>query len=166
MVQLWLLMLLRFFGAALLPMKAVRLQLGELLAADTTTLAPAADANKIALIKANFTPQENLIVADLTLADFDGSTPLEGATGTQQAGIAPLSGQQVVTIIEPVGGWRWETTGVTNLPQTIYGYALLNDAGTVLLGVAKLPTAIPLTAAGQEINLGAVSLTLLLQPMS
>lgn len=150
----------------MLPMKAVRKQLGELLAADATTLAPAADANTVALIKAAFVPDEAMVAADVTLADFDGSTPIAAAVGAQQAGIDPATGQQIITIKETAGGWRWETTGVTNLPQTIFGYGLFNDDQTVLLGLALLDSPLTLTEAGQEVNLGAVTMTMVDQPMS
>jgi len=150
----------------MLPMLALRLQIGELLAADDTTLAPAANANKMALIAAAFTPDEGLEEGDLTYASFDGSTPITGVVGTQQAGVDPATLDQIVTIKEPAGGWRWESTGVTNLPQTIYGFALLDNALAVLLAVASLDEPVTITAAGQEINLGACKLTIVQQPVS
>lgn len=149
----------------MLPTKTVRLQLGELLAADATTLAPAMSANKIALVKSAFVPNENSVIGDFTLADFDGSSPIAGATGTQQVGNSPSTGDQIITIKEPAGGWRWESTGVTNLPQTIYGYVLTDNAGAVLLGMELLPEPLTIVEAGQEINLGAIKMTMVLQPI-
>lgn len=150
----------------MLPMLALRLQLGELLAADDTTLAPAGAANKIALIAGPVTPDENLVVGDIDLASFDGSTPIAGATGTQQAGIDPVTGDQIVTIKEPAGGWRWESTGVTNLPQTIYGFALLDATLAELLAIGMLPVPVTITAAGQEINIGTATFRFVASPMS
>lgn len=158
--------MLAFLGAALLPMKPVRLRLGELLAADATTLAPALAANKIALVKAPFNVNEDLVLGTLTLADFTGSTPIAGATGTQQAGVDPVTGQQKVTVLTPVGGWRWETADLVHLPQTIYGFVLLNDAGDTLLGAELLPAGTLLQTAGQFIDLGAVELSFVLRPLS
>lgn len=157
----------KFFlkGNCMLPTKAVRLQLGELLAADDTTLAPAMSANKVALVKNAFTPDENAVIGDFDLADFDGSTPITGATGTQQVGISPSTGDQIITIKEVAGGWRWETTGVTNLPQTIYGAILMNNGGTTLLGMQLLDPPLTLSEAGQEVNLGSVKMTMALQPL-
>lgn len=144
----------------MLPTRALRLSIGEL-AADNLPLAAVAATNDVRLIIADFTPDENLTFADLTFADFDGSTELSAALGDQQTGEDPLTGDQLITMIEPAGGWRWTVTGVTNLPQTVYGYALIDTAaGTDLLGVAKLPTPIPLTAVGQEINIGTVAFRL------
>ncbi len=150
----------------MLPMRTVRLQLGELLAADATTLAPATDANKIALIAAPFTPSENLVIGDLTLATFTGSTPKAGATGTQQAGIDPATSEQVITILSPVGGYRWECTSAPGSPEPIYGYALTTNDGSILLAVAMLPAPVNIGEVGDFIDLGAVTMRLVLNPIS
>lgn len=142
----------------LTPTNAVQDRIGVLLSADASTLAPASDANIVALVKAPFVPSAGLIASDLTLADFDGADPIAGETGAQENGIDPADGSQVVTNIEPAGGWRWETTGATNLPQTIYGVALLNEAGTTLLGSALLEAPLTLSAAGQFIDLGSLAI--------
>jgi hypothetical protein len=149
----------------MLPVIALRLSLGSLLAADVTYLAQAA-ANKIALVMANFVPGEQLIFADLTLATFDGSVPIAGVGGAQLTGEDPATGDQIVTIKEPAGSWRWVTTGVTNLPQTIYGYALINNAGNVLYATQLLPAPLTLNAVGQEINLGTAKMTMVLEPLA
>jgi len=153
-------------GDPMLPMKDLRLSIGELIAADDAFLAPAANANKIALIKSAFSLEEGLEVGDLDLADFDGSAPIEGATGAQEAGLDPVTGDQIVTILDPAGGYRWEVSGDTNLPQTIYGFALLNNAGSGLIAAATLPAPITLTEEGQVINLGVVNLTIVARPVS
>jgi len=149
----------------MLPTKAVRLQLGELLAADTTTLAPAT-ANEIVLIKEPFVPTETLAIGDLVVADFDGSTPIAGETGAQQVANDPATGDQIITIKEPLGGWRWETTGVTNLPQTIFGFALLDNTLADLYAVETLATPVTLTDAGQEINIGTAKFRVVAAPLS
>lgn len=149
----------------MLPHKEVRLRLGDLLAADDATLAPALAANKIALIKAAFAYSESIALADLDLADFDGSTPIAGAVGAQLVGIDPVTLEQIITIKDPVGGYRWITTGMTNLPQTIYGAALLNDAGDAILGLLVEDTPITLNAVGQQIDLGSVQMRFVAQPI-
>jgi len=128
------------------------------LAAQAATLAPAADANVIALVINEFSPSEAMVLAGLDLATFDGSTPIEGVTGTQPTGIDGNTGDVLIYISPPAGGYRWETTGTTNLPQTVYGYALLsNDLGT-LLAAARLETPVELTAVNQPVELGAVTI--------
>lgn len=150
----------------MLPMKPLRLALGTLLAAQSTTLAPAVDANKIALVKNDVTPVETLAIGDLELANFTGSTPIAGSTGAQQTGIDPITGQQRITIKDPVGGYRWVTGDAVGLPQTIFGYALINNAGDTLLGYGLLPEAVELQAAGEEINLGSVTMTFVAEPLA
>ena len=150
----------------MLPMKPLRLALGTSLAANATYLAPAADPNAIGLIMEPFTPEENMVATDITLADFDGSTPIPGSTGAQLVAVDPSTSQQLITIKEPLGGWRWTTTGTNNLPQTIYGFALLSEDLATLLALAVLDTPVALTAVGQQIDIGRATLTFVLQPLS
>jgi len=149
----------------MLPMSALRLSLGNALA-EGAILSQPANAMIVRLIIAPFAESENLVVGDLTFADFDGSTGLDVALDDQQVGVDPVTGLQRVTLIEPLGGWRWETTGVTNLPQNVYGAALLSNASAALLAVMTLITPVTLDAVGQEINLGTLSFTFVPQPLS
>lgn len=148
----------------MLPVKSVRLAIGTSLAAATPLNQPT-NENIVRLIKAPFTPNEDLVVGDLEFADFDGSTALEMPVGAAQVGIDPVSGEQRITITEPEGGWRFITTGVTNLPQTIYGAALLTAASAALIGVMELPEPIGLTQSGEEINLGSLMMNIVQQPI-
>lgn len=134
--------------------RALREKMAQLLAADTATLAPAALAINIALVKAAFSPSEGLAFADVTLADFDGSDPIDITVGAQAEGLDPVSSDAIITLSPPIGGFRWETTGATNLPQTIYGCVLLNNAGDTILASLRLPTPIVLTAVNQVLDLG------------
>lgn len=140
---------------------ALREAAAQLLAADAATLAPAALANKIMLVTNAFTPSENLTFADLDAATFDGSTPLSAGVGVQLEGLDPETNDAIITIKSPAGGWRWETTGVTDLPQTINGFALVDNAVAVLLAAARLPAPITLTAINQVIALEGVDLRLI-----
>jgi len=124
----------------------------QLLAADTATLAPAANANKMMLVKAVFAEGEGLILADLTAADFDGSTPLDIGLNTQPEGLNPGSNDAVIDLKLPAGGLRWETTGVTHLPQTIYGYALVDNGITVVLAAKLFDNPVTLTAINQRVD--------------
>lgn len=149
----------------MLPIKAVRLALGDLLAADVGTLAPVA-ANKIALVADSFVEDENVTLGSLTFATFTGSTPKAGAAGAQQVGIDPATLDQIITNLAPAGGWRWECTGAPASPETIWGYALTDNAGAVLLGIELLPTPIVITNVGDFIDLGSVTLRFVSQPIS
>lgn len=150
----------------MLPMIAVREQLGTLLAADATTLAPAMNANEIALIVAPFALSENTVVGSLTLASFAGSTPIPCTVGAQGVGIDPATNEQLITILAPAGGWRFVSTGAVSPPQTVYGYALLTHAGATLLALQELDAPVTITLAGQEIDLGAVVMTFVLNPLN
>ena len=150
----------------MLPTKDVRMQIGELLAADDTILAPAASGNKVALIVEEFTPDENLVIGDLTLASFNGSTPKVAGTGTQAVGTDPATGQQIITILEPAGGWRWECGADPAEPQTVYGFCLMNNAGDTLYATQLLDNPVTISEAGQEINLGSVKMIVIDQPLS
>jgi len=128
-----------------------------LLGADTTTLALAANL-KLGLIMAPFTPSPGLLFASLTLATFDGYTPLVPTPGTQPESLDPSNGDAIIDLADPVGGWRWETTGVTNLPQTIYGFLLYNSSTSLLYASELLPDPITLTAINQAIVLNRPTL--------
>ncbi len=134
------------------PTLALREKAMKLLAADTATLAPAALANKMVLSKATFIASEATKFADLTLADFDGSTPIDCGTGTQPEGLNPGTNDAVIDLLSPAGGFRWETTGVTHLPQTIFGYALLNNAMDTVLASELFANPITLTAINQRVE--------------
>jgi hypothetical protein len=150
----------------MLPMTPVRLQLGALLAADTTTLAPAT-ANKVALYNTPTAINENLVPGSLSLATFTGSSPISGTAGAQGVGTDPATGDQVVTILAPAGGWRFVCTAAPVTPETIYGFALLDHTlAATLLAIAALPTPTTIVNVGDEIDLGSIPLTFVLQPIS
>jgi hypothetical protein len=121
---------------------------------------------KFALVKAPFTPNEAMVIGDLTLATFTGSTAKAGATGAQQAGVDPVTGDQVITILAPAGGWRWECTSAPGSPESIFGFALTTHLGAVLLAVALLPTPVSIGAVGDFIDLGSVTFRVVLAPLS
>lgn len=148
----------------MLPMKDVRLQLGDLLAADTTTLAPVA-ANKIALIVAPFTPSENLAATDLTLGSSNGLSPLAGIAGAQDVALDAITLAQQITLKPPVSGWRWVSSGVFSASIVVYGYALLDTTLATLLAVQALAEPIVIQDAGYSIDVDPVLLIFVTQPM-
>jgi hypothetical protein len=137
-----------------------------LLAADATTLNPGAgDELEMVLLMADFAPSPATVVGDLTIATFDGHAPLSAAAGAPFVAKDPLTNEWIITPREAAGGWRWETTGVTNLPQTIYGAALLSDDQATLFGLEHFDTPITLTAADQEVNLGTEQFRMVQAPL-
>jgi len=150
----------------MIPVTLVRLSLGELLAADVDTVGPVAADNLVQLIREPFTAAETLVLADIVLADFTGSTGKIVPAGTQPVANDPATQEQVISIQPPAGGFRWETTALTNLPQTIYGYAFIDADTPQLLATAQLDTPVTLQAVGEVVDIGAVELRFLLQPIS
>jgi len=100
-----------------------------------------------------------LAIDDLTFATFDGSTPIACGTGTQPEALDRNSNNAVISIKPPAGGFRFETTGTTDLPQTVFGFALLNDDSTVLLAAESLLEPITLSAINQLVQLPPVLVT-------
>jgi hypothetical protein len=131
--------------------QALRDRAMALLATDATTLAPVANQIYIALCKAPFIPAENLNFAGITLADFDGSTPIGVTVGAQPEALVPGTFDSRIDLSPPVGGFRFVTTGITNLPQTIYGFVLLDHAKTTLLASELLAQPVLLTVSGEVV---------------
>lgn len=150
----------------MLPMIAVREQIGNLLAADATTLAPATNGNKIALITQVFTPSETLVASNLTLASGNGLDPIQGVTGAQSVGLDPVSQEQIILIKAPAGGYKWISSGTIGTPITLYGYALLDSTLATLLAVQAFPTPITITAAGYLVDVDPTEMTIVLSPIS
>lgn len=153
-------------AALMVPMKAVRLQLGILLAADATTLAPAMDANMVALITAPFTTQENLVATDLTLATDHGLAPIACAAGAQEVAVLPNSLAQIITI-KPgaTSGFRWVSSGSFPPTISVYGYALLSNDLATLIAVQSVPEPIAITDVGQQIDLDPITMQFVQSPI-
>jgi hypothetical protein len=132
----------------------------SLLATDADTLAPVALANKMCLAKADFVPNEALLIGDMTEADFDGYVSISVAVGPQNEGYDPTTDASVVDLIPPIGGFRWSTSGITLLPMTIYGYYLTDNAKGVLYASKRFETPIVLTGTLQVIDIGPANLSL------
>jgi len=147
------------------PTQTLLSTLAELLAGDVAYLAAAA-AKHVHWIKDVFTPDLTTDFTALVEADFDGYVALNAAAGAQQAFTDPITGQRVVQLIEPLGGWHSETTGVTNLPQTIYGYAVTDLADAVTLGSALLDTPVTLSGVGEAVDVSNIRLTFDVAPLS
>jgi hypothetical protein len=151
---------------AILPVQSVRLQLGALLAADTTTLAPAS-ANLIATIVAPFTPSETLVIGDLTLGSTNGLVPIACAAGAQEVAIDPVSQAQIITMLAGAApGFRWVTSGSFAGPITVYGFALVTAGSAALLGTQALAAPVTFTEAGYQLDVDPAQMVLVLQPIT
>jgi len=113
------------------------------------------------LFQNNLVPTPATVIGDLTPCNFDGYAPLAKDAASPSVATDPATGDKIVRIPDPAGGWTWLTTGVTNLPQTVYGYALTDGTGADLYGVTLFDTPVVLTGAGQEVVVGDVTYRLL-----
>jgi hypothetical protein len=123
-----------------------------LLGADTFTLGTTSGPTtcKLHLAKAAFTPSQDLTLADFVEADFDGYAEKSAVAGPMPQSADPTNADSLVDIPPGAAGYLWETSGVTNLPQTIFGY-YLEGHGPLLMGCQLLPEPITLTGINQSI---------------
>lgn len=141
------------------PVLALERSISILVAADPNFLAPPALANHVHLVIDAFTPSSNTDVASLTLATFTGSTPKNVAVGAQQSFVDPLTQDQVVQLIEPVGGWSWTCSAAPVPLQTVYGYVVTDNTDAVTLGSDLLPTPVPIQSIGDNVTVPNIRLT-------
>ncbi len=134
------------------PSDAILNAIATLLAHDTATLANAT-ANHVHLAKAPFTPAPGFDVTTFVEADFIGYAILSPTAGNQLEFLDPVTLLRTIELAAPVGGWHFQTTGITNLPQTIYGWWVTNAADTALYAMGLLGTPVALQASGQGFDL-------------
>jgi len=144
----------------MIPSRALRNAAMALLAADTATLAPAADAIYMSLVKEPFNATEDLAFADITLADFPGYADIAIVLAGQQEAYQPGTDDSVIDLLPPSGGFRWETTGAVDPAQTIHGYVVLNHAKDTILASQVFETPIVLTLTAQRVDGLDATLTL------
>jgi len=111
----------------------------------------AGDEWTVQLFKNNYTPNAQSIIDDFEAANFDGYAGVNCAAGAPGKYLNPVTGAWEIRPKEPAGGFEFKTTGVTNLPQTIYGAFMTGPADEVYAAV-RFETPIVLTAANQVID--------------
>ena len=65
---------------------------------------------------------------------------------------------------EPAGGWHWKCTAAPATPETIYGFALVDAASSVIYASQLIPVPIVIAAVADEIDIGAAQIVFVLQP--
>lgn len=125
------------------------------LMADNVGMAPA-DDKVLQLIKSPFTPDDTVFPTDQ--ADFDGyPNGTFGVGGITIAsairGINPATNDQALFLGYPSGLTNLKVTGNTSLPQTIFGYVIINVTGNVTFGSGLFPAPIVLANVNDIINL-------------
>jgi len=142
----------------MVPSSNVTIDMMQKLAASTLTMNTTGGI-KLDLLAAPFTPGPNFTLANGTLATFDGYAPVVAASPPQQS-VDPATGQLIISLVPPVGGFYWETTGGSNLPQTIHGFVATTNGTTVPIGSELFTAPIVLSGTAQSIVIGAAKLTL------
>lgn len=140
----------------MMPSKALEAAIAAAIAADTATLAEATPFVSVLLIKAAFTPSPELVIGDLSEANFDGYATLHAASAATQVFTDPETGERIIQVREPAGGWHWETTGTTGLPQSIHGFALAKADKSVLYGTEAFDEPIVLNGTDQGVDVDQV----------
>jgi len=142
---------------------AVFQRLAVLLAADTVTLGTA-DHVEVRLIGEPFTPTPT---TDYSLLDAPANNALNGGliSGGPPLNVAldPATGNSVISLVDPVSGWRWVSlaAGPDTYPVVVYGFAIQNvDSGDAFGGQLMPNGPVTITADGQLIDLGSVSITI------
>jgi hypothetical protein len=135
--------------------RAVFNAIADLLAADVNILA-AATAMHVHLCINDFTPSLDTVLADLEFATFNGSAAKSCGTGAQQVFNDVVSGQRVVQLLEPVGGFTWEAAATPAEPETVYGFAVTNTDDDELWGIERLPDPVTISLIGDGLAVGHI----------
>lgn len=133
-------------------------RIGPALSADDLSLGPASSPCKVALIENDFSESVDRVIGDLTICAVAGLTPIAAAVGDQYESRDPSTGEIVVEMKPPAGGWYFECTSATGLPKTIYGFAVINNGGTTLFMCERFETPIEITAINQVVPVNRVCL--------
>lgn len=143
------------------PSTTVITALAAAMGATTVTFAPVlAPALWVLPIKTDFTQDPTTSLVNADIANFDGSVGKAIAAGARVPAVDPVSGDLVLNLPAPIGGFVWTTTGVTALPMTVYGVALSDDSATLTghyQACQRLDTPVELDASGQIIEIGPQS---------
>jgi len=136
------------------PVQTVFERMMVLLGADTTTFAKTAGTeNKLMLISQPFTPGQGLTIGALTEATFAGYAARSIAADAQPQSLDPATGDSLLTFAPLTDPYLWETTSGVGLPQTIYGYAIVDSTKATLYAAQLLDQGpVLLTAVNQSIT--------------
>jgi len=121
-------------GEGMKPTKVIEDRFAALLATDTTTIAAVGSAPNVHLIKEAFVPSRTTDFLSMEEAGFTGGGAKAATAGNQQSFTDPVTGNTVVQLLEPVGGWHWQATVAPASPQTIYGWCVTDNADAVTYG--------------------------------
>lgn len=140
-------------GGQMLPTRAFLQLVANAIAADALGFAELTPFVRICLAKNPFTPGPDLVLDDLTAADFDGYAVKHAGDASPSVFTDPNTGEWIIQLDSPAGGWHWQANGVTNFPQTIYGWYCTAADGDTLHAAELFSSPITLTAIGDGIDI-------------
>jgi len=144
----------------MVPTSVIEAALADRLATDPATLAPAALANHVHLIIEPFVPSPETDFTLLTEATFAGGADKNAGVGAQQSFVDPLTGNRVVQLLEPAGGWHWQATAAPAAPETVYGYVVTDNADAVTYGSGLLDETVEIADVGDAVDIDQVRFTI------
>ncbi len=127
------------------------------LASDSGLGSLAGSARLIRLFMNNIIPTRQTVVGDLTTPTFTGYADKAMGIALGREGTDPLSGKNEVIAVPALGGLVWAPSDAVNLPQTIYGWAMVDSTGAFLIGAERFPNPIILSGAGQLVSVDKVA---------
>lgn len=141
----------------LIPSALLQAEVVTLLAADPDTIAPAADACKVHLIKVEVNP-DTYVFSAADEATFNGATAKSAGVGAQPTFTDPVTQDKVIQIKEPAGGWLWICVGGADPSQTIFAVCLTNLAGDETYGTVALLPPPEIRNEGDAVDVGSLEL--------
>ncbi len=113
---------------------------------------------KVKLFVNNITPTKGNVVADFTLATFTGSAPkLYEDDSNGVPFVDPVSGVLYINSPEPASpGWNFICTTAPASPETIYGFIVTDNAGTVLYGAQRFDSPVIVTSIGDAVDIQSI----------
>jgi len=122
------------------------------------------------LLKDDIAPSLDTVLDDTMIADFDGYAPSAIAAGVRATNYDGNSGDRLIVIPPAANANTFETTGLTHLPETVYG-GVLSDSSTTIEsphGIAyfRLDEPVQLTEADQGLTIPLIRVHVLTSAIS
>jgi len=143
----------------LYPTNVLQASIPPLVAADTAFLA-AVTAMHVHLVLDAISPGLDTDFLTLTEPTFTGGAAKNAGTGAQTTFFDPLTGQRVIQLLEPAGGWSWICTVAPASAETVNAVVVTDTADTVTLGSQVLDDPVTITNIGDAITVGTLQLRL------
>lgn len=126
------------------------------LRSNMTTLVPFDAPMTLTPIMEPFVATDDLDLATLVPATFTGSAAK--TSGSPDVYYDSVLDRECIRLPDPLGGWAWQPTNGVNLPQTIYGFLVIDDAADRMASFNIAP--VLLSSVLDAVILGSVEFTM------